>query len=52
MIAGESIKKCQLFAIGDSTEQTILDMGATITAKADIATAKGLAEKIKQIYQS
>lgn len=52
LIAGESIKKCQLFAIGDSTEQTILDMGATITAKADIATAKGLAEKIKQIYQS
>ena len=52
LIAGESIKKCQLFAIGDSTEQTILDMGATITAKSDIATAKGLAEKIKQIYIS
>ena len=50
-IVGESVKKCQLFAIGESTEQTILKIGAKVQATAEISTAEGLAECIIKTYK-
>lgn len=50
-IVGESVKNCQLFAIGEVTEQTILKMGGKVAARAEISTAKGLAEKMIKTYK-
>lgn len=49
-IVGEEIKKCQLFAIGEATEQTIYNMGCSVKATADISTAEGLAKKIIESF--
>ena len=52
LIAGESIKNCQLFAIGDATEQAIIQKGGIVKAKANVSTAKGLAEVICESYDN
>ena len=51
LLAGEDIKNCQLFAIGEATEQAILQRGGQIKGKANISTAKGLAEAICNYYK-
>ena len=52
LLLGEDIKKCQLFAIGEQTQQSILHMGAEVKATAEISTGKGLAEKIIKVLKN
>ena len=42
-IAGEDIKKCTLFAIGEATAKSIYAMGGEVTATAEVSTGTGLA---------
>ena len=42
-IAGEDIKKCTLFAIGEATAKSIYAMGGEVTATAEVSTGRGLA---------
>lgn len=52
LLLGEDIKKCQLFAIGEQTQQSILHMEAEVKATAEISTGKGLAEKIIKVLKN
>lgn len=45
-IAGEAIKKCALFAIGETTAQSIYAMGGEVTATAEVSTGTHLASSL------
>lgn len=52
LLLGEDMKKCQLFAIGEQTQQSILQMGAKVKATAEISTGKGVAKKIIEVLKN
>ena len=48
IVGGENIKNCELFAIGEMTAESIVNMGGTVKAIADVSTGEGLAHIILQ----
>ena len=52
LLLGEDMKKCQLFAIGEQTQQSILQLVENVKATAEISTGKGVAKKIIEVLKN